>query len=197
MKKLLLVLLCLAFAAPTYALTGISIGVKGGMVTNYDQPGFAVPGEDTEGMNLAGLQVKFTKLPLVDLIVSGEYAWKKDEYSGFGESLELTRSDILFSASAVYPVTLPVVKPYLGGGLATHTLGYDYLAVGGWALETYGVDVPENETRMGYHLMGGFDVGLPTFPLTFNAEFRLNWISTPDEMAKYNSFTAGLSFNLP
>nr|MBN2276868.1 outer membrane beta-barrel protein [candidate division Zixibacteria bacterium] len=197
MKRLILTLIILALAAPGYALTGISIGVKGGMVSNYEQPGFAVPGEDTDAMNLAGLQLKFTKLPMIDLIVSGEYAWKKETYSGFGQSFELTRSDLQFSASAIYPFSLPVVTPYLGAGVATHSLGYDYVEPVGWALDTYDIEVPGNETRMGYHLMGGFDVGLPAFPLTLNAEYRLNWVSTPDEVTKYNSITAGLSFSLP
>jgi opacity protein-like surface antigen len=197
MKKVLLILFCVLFAAPVYALTGISFGVRGGLVAGYDQPGLEIPGYDTDQMTLGGLHVRVSTLPMFDLIVAGEYAWKNEKYSGFGEEFELKRHDLLFAASAVYPIKFSVVSPYLGGGLGTHSLGYDYVEPPGWSLADYGIDVPDNTTKMGYHLMAGADVKVPAFPLFFNAEYRINWISTPDDVTKYHSIIAGLNFSLP
>lgn len=197
MKKALLVLVMLLFALPAFALTGISFGLRGGLVTDYDQPGLDIPGSSTDQMTLGGLQMRFTKLPMVDIIVTGDYAWKKETYTSFGQSLELSRRDLLFSASVVYPLDFHVVAPFAGVGVATHSLGYDYVEPLGWSLETYGVDVPDNSTKLGYHLVGGFELKLPAFPLSFGAEFRMNWINTPDKTTKYNSFVAGLNFSLP
>lgn len=197
MKKLLMVVVCLTFAVPSFALTGVSFGVKGGLVMDYDQPGFVLPDQDTENMTVGGVQVRVSTLPMVDVIVTGEYAWNKETYAFSGQSFDLKRHDWQFSASAVYPFELEFVSPYLGGGLATHSLGFDFTTPTSWSLEDYEISVPEDETKLGYHLVAGFEVKVPTFPLNFNGEFRMNWVDTPHEMTKYNSLTAGLSFSLP
>jgi len=197
MKKLFLTLFLVLFAIPAFALTGISFGIRGGLVTNYDQPGLTIPGYDNDQMTLGGLHVRISTLPMFDLIVTGEYAWKKETYTGFSQNLELTRRDLLISASVVYPIKMNIVSPYAGAGMASHSLGYDYIAPVSWSLSTYGVEIPGNTTKLGYHLIGGFDLKLPAFPLSFGAEFRMNWIDTPDKMTKYNSFIAGLNFSLP
>ena len=197
MKKLFIVMLCLAFAAPSFALTGVSFGIKGGLLTDYDQPSLTAPSEDNNNMALGGLTVKFNSLPMVNVIVSGEYAWKTYSYTAIDGNFDLKARDLLFSASAVYPFELPFATPYVGGGLATHSLGYDVSIPDSWTLSEEDLGVPGTETRMGYHLMAGFDVGLPTIPLKLNAEYRLNWVDMPAETAKVNSFSIGLLFSLP
>jgi len=197
MKKLLMLTICLLFAVPSFAITGISLGLKGGLVTDYNQPGFTIPDQETDNMTLAGLQVRLSSLPMVDVIVTGEYAWRNDSYSILNEDFEVKRHDFLFSASAIYPVKLTPVSPYLGAGLATHSLGYDFVVPESWSLEDYDIEVPGNETKLGYHLVGGLDFKLPVFPVSANAEFRFNWINTPQEVTKYNSITLGISYSLP
>ncbi len=197
MKRLLLTLFLVILAMPAFALTGVSIGLRGGLVTNFDQPGFATPGYESNQMPIGGLHVRVSTLPMFDLIVTGEYAWKKNSYSWSGESLEISQRDLLFSASVVYPIKLKPISPYAGVGMATHSLGYDFAVPSGWSLSTYGVEVPGNTTRLGYHLVGGVDLKVPMFPLSFSAEFRMNWINTPDEVTKYDSIVAGLNFSLP
>jgi len=197
MKKLLVALICVLFAAPAFALTGVSFGLKGGLVTNYDQPTFSIPGQDAEAMPLGGLQVRVSSIPVVDVILTGEYAWKKESYSVMGYGFDVKRHDLLFSASAVYPIPMQIISPYFGGGFGTHNLGYDLATPASWALDDYEITVPGDETKLGYHLMTGVEFKFPAFPLNFNAEFRLNWIDTEGDMTKYNAFTAGVSFTLP
>jgi opacity protein-like surface antigen len=197
MKKLLLISFLVFLAMPAFALTGVSFGLRGGLVTNFDQPTFATPGYESSAMPIGGLHVRISTLPMFDLIVTGEYAWKKNSYSWSGEELAISQRDLLFSASVVYPIKLKPISPYAGVGIARHSLGYDYTEPSGWSLSTYGVEVPENTTKTGYHLLGGVDLKVPMFPLSFSAEFRMNWINTPEETTKYNSFVAGLNFSLP
>lgn len=197
MKRLLMLLVLLCFAAPSFALTGISLGIRGGMVTNYDQEALALPGADLEEMNLVGGQLKISTLPLFDVLLAGEYAWKNQSQVYGGDVFELKRHDWVFSATALYPIKLQVISPFLGGGLSSHSLGYDYTRPLSLSLEDNNISVPEADNRLGYHLVGGAEIAPPAFPLTFTAEYRLNWIDTPVEVTKYNSITVSANFKLP
>jgi len=197
MRRLFLTLFILALAAPSFAITGISIGIHGGKTTNYDQESFAIPGQDDADMTMVGGQIKISKLPMIDLLVSGDYAWKNETYSVAGQDLEVKRHDLAFSATALYPLKLKVIQPYIGGGISTHNLGFDYVKPLSLSLEDNNVVIPESDNRLGYHMVGGFEIALPAFPVGLNAEYRLNWIDTPVEVTKYNSITVGLSYKLP
>ncbi len=197
MKRLLMLLVLLCFAAPSFALTGVTLGIRGGMVTNYDQETLALPGADLADMNLVGGQVKISTLPLFDVLIAGDYAWKNQSQTYGSDVFELKRHDFVFSATALYPIKLQLVSPYLGGGLSSHTLGFDYTRPLSLSLEDNDIAVPENESRLGYHLVGGAEIAPPAFPLTFTAEYRLNWIDTPVKVTKYNSISVSANFKLP
>jgi opacity protein-like surface antigen len=197
MKRVFLLFVCLLFAVPSFAITGISLGVKGGMVSNYEQSGLSVGNFETDKMNLVGAQIRISTFPVLDLILSGDYAWKNKEYDFSGQSFELKMHDLSFNASLVYPIKFKVVSPYLGGGLGTHHLSFDYLKPLSLSLAESDITVPASENRMGYHLVGGLNIGLPAFPFGINGEFRMNWIDTPGQVTKYNSISVGLSYNLP
>lgn len=195
MRKVIVIVLSCLFATPAFAVTGISFGIKGGLVTSYEQPGFVLPENDPDQMTLAGVQVRVSTLPMVDFILTGEYAWKTEQYTVLTQPFELKRRDLLFTASVIYPLKLTPISPYLGGGIGSHSLGYDYVEPLSWSLDANGFGIPENTTRTGYHLIGGLDLKIPAFPFSINAEFRMNWINTPGELTKYNSLAAGLNFS--
>ncbi|SYZ72418.1 conserved exported hypothetical protein [Candidatus Zixiibacteriota bacterium] len=197
MKKTAILLLCFLVSAPAFAITGLSFGVRGGMVSNYEQAGLTVGSFDTDKMNLIGAQLRIATLPTVNLIISGDYAWKNKQYDFGGQSFELKMHDITYAASLVYPFKFPVVSPYLGGGIGNHHLSFDYIRPLSLSLSDNGITVPGSVSRLGYHLMGGVNISLPAFPFEISAEYRMNWINTPGEVTKYNSVTAGLNFNLP
>jgi hypothetical protein len=184
-------------AAPVFAISGISVGVKGGIVHNYDQAGLSVGDFDVEKMNLLGAQIKIGKIPFVDLILSGDYAWKNDKYDFAGQNFELKMHDLSFNATIVHPFKLPVISPYVGGGIGSHHLSFDYFKPLSLSLSDNGITIPGAETRIGYHLVVGANIGIPAVPFGIGTEYRLNWIDTPGEVTKYNSFTLGINFNLP
>ncbi len=197
MKKAAILLLCFIMTAPAYAITGLSFGVRGGMVSNYEQAGLTVGSFDTDKMNLVGAQLRISTFPVVNLIISGDYAWKNKQYDFGGQSFELKMHDISYGASLVYPFKFQFISPYVGGGIGNHHLSFDFIRPLTLSLEDNGITVPGSISRIGYHVMGGVNIGLPAFPFDISAEYRLNWIDTPGDVTKYNSFAMGLNFNLP
>ena len=86
MRKLLILLSVTLMAAPAFAITGLSFGVRGGWVNNFDQAGLSLGDYKADQMNLFGAQVRISSLPMVNLILFGDYAWKKNEYDFGGQS---------------------------------------------------------------------------------------------------------------
>jgi opacity protein-like surface antigen len=197
MKTILATVLCLLLAAPAFALTGISFGVRGGVVNNYEQAGLNLGDFDLNEMNLAGAQVKLSSLPMFNLVLWGDYAWKSKTYDFYGQSFEMKVHDLAFGASLVYPIKISYISPYLGGGIGSHHFSFDYIKSLALSLDENGITVPESVNRLGYHLVGGISFDPPALPFGISAEYRMNWIDTPGEVTKYNSITAGLNFRLP
>jgi len=196
MKKLLFTLILLALAVPSFALSGISIGVRGGLAS-YSDDVFTAPEYEDSDMKLIGGNIKITSLPIVNLLVSGEYMWKSDDI-GFGtEAFELDQHDFALSATALYPIKMKVISPFVGAGVSNHNIGFDYTAPQSLSLEENGILIPASENRLGYHMIGGVDIDLPAFPVSFTAEYRQNWIDTDFDTVKYYSISLGANFKLP
>ena len=197
MRKLLILLAVTLMASPAFAISGLSIGVRGGWVNNYEQAGLSLGDYKADQMNLFGAQVRFASLPMVNLIVFGDYAWKNKDYDFAGQNFQLKMHDLSFGASLVYPLKLKVVSPFVGGGVSSHNLSFDYVKPLALSLDDEGISVPESMTRLGYHLVGGVNINLPAFPIGFSAEYRWNWIDTPGEVTDFTSLVLGLNYNLP
>ncbi|MEP0829529.1 MAG: hypothetical protein HRF51_13520, partial [bacterium] len=54
MRKLVILLVITLMATPAFAITGLSIGVRGGWVNNYDQAGLSLGDYKADQMNLFG-----------------------------------------------------------------------------------------------------------------------------------------------
>lgn len=172
MKKLLLVALAAMFLMPSFASAGIGLGVKGGIASSSDID---------ENMTHIGADLRFG-LPMIEVIVSGEYSWKNTEMTlGLGTDVEAKNSMISGTASAVYSFALPVITPYAGGGVGSHTMIYDVT----------GLD-KVTETKMGYHFLGGVKFGAPTLPVKLYAEYRHYWVPYDEGTAKYYTLAAGI-----
>ncbi len=197
MKRIMIILLAVLVAVPAFGFSGISLGVKGGVVRNYEQAGLTVGDFNANKMNLAGAQVRITTIPMIDLILSGDYAWKKNSYSFAGQNFDLKMRDMSFNATLVHAFKIPIISPYVGAGIGSHHLSFDYINPYDLSLSGNGITVPGTETRTGYHLVGGVTLGIPAYPIGFGIEYRLNWIDTPGEMTKYHSLTFGINLNLP
>ncbi len=204
MKKVFFILWLFAllfFCSEAWSITGLGIGIKGGMIQNYKNDNLdSIPtlGQDwLEKMPLVGVHLKIGTLRIIHLEASVEYAWKEKEIvleDPISKNLvraDFSINDLSLNGTAKYMFSFPVLKPYLGVGVGIHRLVY------GISNETYSVYVPEDQNRMGFHGVGGFVLSFPAFPLELLAEARYTSVRTENEPTRYTTFLAGLTFNLP
>jgi opacity protein-like surface antigen len=191
-----------------HAVTGISLGVRGGTASLNDERKDLFGSEidlveslELDGMTLLGVHVNIGTLPIIDLTVSAEYAWKScdSKYSIPGEDEgigEVTYHHFSLNGSVKYKIlkTVLPVKPYVGAGLGLHYLNSS-------------IDLPEinatiplsdySSSRTGAHALGGVLVSFPILPFEIFAEGRYGVIFTEDESVENVSLYGGLNFKLP
>lgn len=202
--KRIMVFCVLVFVAPgAYAgLTGIGIGIHGGIVTGYDNPilenslveqfaGLPVPVniDFPSKMTNIGMHVDIGTLRIVEFDGSLDYAWNKHDLA---PGAKLTFSDISLSGSVKKSYPMAVLKPYVGAGIGIHALAYS-LELTGFP----GILLPSNETKIGYHIKAGVALNIPVLPLTPFGEWKYNIIQTADKSTKYNSINIGITLDLP
>ncbi len=210
MKKLIsITLLTLLFSVPSFALTGLGIGIHGGQTSNYssdlldnnlgditDSLGLSIGDTsfDEELYNI-GAHIKVGTLPLIDFYGFVDYSWKKKEITN---GLDFRISDVAVGVSARKGLGVAMLKPFAGAGFEIHHLAY--------SLETDAVEfngipvaalvVPSNQNKIGYHFLLGVELNLPVFPVDPYIQYKYNWITTDDEPTKYGMIEAGLTFSL-
>ncbi len=199
MKKgglLLWIFSLLLFGSEAWGITGLGIGIKGGVIQNYKNDNLnRIPTQNQDWlkeMPLVGVHLKIGTLRIIHLEASIEYAWKEKEIV----LDNLTRTDfsikdLSLNGTAKYMFSFPVLKPYMGAGVGIHRLVY------GISYDDYSVHVPDDQNRIGFHGVAGFLLSFPASPLELLAEVRYTSIQTQDEPTRYTTFLAGLTFNLP
>ena len=190
------VFLFMFFCNQAWGLTGLGFGVRGGMIRDYKNDNLnLIPTQDQnwlKEMPLVGVHLKIGTLRVVHLEASVEYAWKETEIVlGNLTKTEFSINDLSINATAKYIFAVPVLKPYAGAGLGMHRLVY------GISNEDYSVFVPEDQNKLGFHVVGGLLLSLPASPVEFFAEARYTSIQTKDEATRYTTILGGLTFNLP
>jgi opacity protein-like surface antigen len=202
MKKTVILLgVLMLCASPVYAISGVGVGVRGGFVQNYDNPGLdesSLP-VDLKEMPMLGAHVVFGFIPIIDLEGSAEMAWKKKEFlfeSGVDTiEADFTVRDFSLNVTAKYKIDLmPVIKPYIGAGLGWHWLTYSTSLDEGPSFS-----LPVDENRLGYHGVGGVSLKFPAVPFELFAEYRYTHIMTKQEEldtkgTNYSTVLGGITF---
>jgi len=198
MKKVLILLgVMVLLASPVYAITGVGVGVRGGFVHNYDNPGIDKSPLDLDlsKMPMLGAHVVLGFIPMLDIEGSAEVAWKKKEFTYLNEAADFTVRDFSLNATAKYKFNfLPVMKPYIGAGLGWHWLTYST------SLDSQpSLIYPVDENRLGYHGVAGISFRFPALPFEFFGEYRYTRILTEqkDLDSKGTDFTTilgGITF---
>jgi opacity protein-like surface antigen len=204
MKKIVILLgVLMLCASPVYALSGVGIGVRGGFVQNYTNPGLEKSplSLDLKEMPMLGGHVVLGFIPIIDLEGSAEMAWKKKEFtyvdilSGDTLNVDFTVRDFSLNVTAKYKFDLiPVIKPYIGAGLGWHWLVYSFDMGSGST-----IDLPGDENRLGYHGVGGVSLKFPAVPFEIFAEYRYTHIMTEQEEfgtkgSHYTTLLGGITF---
>jgi len=212
MKKLVVALIVLFAASGASAgLTGLGIGIHGGIISGYDNPSLETGLEgflDTLGvfdmadfempddMKNFGAHVNIGTLRVIEFDIALDYAWQKKTLF---EGAELKFNDFSISGSVRKSFPIAVFKPYVGAGLATHIMAYTIEYNGNiYPIVDPNEDVSiEDETVIGYHFKAGVALDFPLFPLTPYAEWKYNTIQTSGESSKYSQINLGITLDLP
>ncbi len=199
MKKAIFFLWLICFllvGSKTWAITGLGLGIKGGLIQNYKNDNLnLIPVDEKdwlEEMPMVGVHLKIGTLRPIHLEASAEYAWREKEIILSDQvKTEFSIKDFSLNGTAKYLLSFPVLKPYVGVGVGIHQLVY------GISNEAYSFYVPEDQNRLGFHAVGGVTLSFPAFPLELLAEVRYTSIQTKNEPTHYTTFLAGMTFNLP
>jgi opacity protein-like surface antigen len=201
MKRIVpIALLFFIMSLSALAVTGIRIGAHIGAVKGFDYEfQYFAQGSNPPWVSLwphadmpmIGWQIDVGTLQILDFSGFVDYAWKERQpISG----VKIRMSDLSFGVTAKKKIDFPIVKPYFGAGIGWHALVYSLkIQAGGQNLD---VVIPENTTRVGYHIVGGVEADLPAFPLVPYIEYRLHWVNTPNKFNKFAVLMAGLSLAL-
>lgn len=190
-------LFCLLFGVNAYAISGIEIGVKGGLIDNYNQPDLALGDYDINRLNLLGGQLYVSRLPVVDIIVAADYSWRNEQYDIAGLPFEFKLRDLAITASVVYPLSLSFVSAYAGVGIGSHSISYEYIKPLALSLADNGIAVPETSSYLGYHGLIGAKVSLPALPFGVFVEGRYAKVNTSGDGITFNVWSGGIFFALP
>lgn len=206
MKKITLTLaIVVCLNLPASAVTGLGFGLHAGMTNNYSYSalddslraiaeeypilGISEDIKFDDELTSIGAHVKVGTLPVIDFYFFADYAWKKKELTS---DVDLRLSDFSFGVTAKKMFSFSVLKPYVGAGAGMHKLVY--------TIETdlvgYVLPVPDDQTKIGYHVAGGLELNIPILPLDPYAEFRYNWVTTEEKTTKFGLISLGLTFSL-
>src|SRR3990172_2092199 len=109
MKKItLLVVLSLALMVHSaLALKSVGIGIRGGYVSGYDNPDLLTYSGAIDKLQMLGAHAQIGFLPVLDVDVSGEYAWQSEK--NFMPGVDLTYGDLSVNGTVTYGLSMPVI----------------------------------------------------------------------------------------
>ncbi len=190
------IVLAMALTGTASALTGLGLGIRGGIVTGFENKALdrvvqlvdSTAALDSK-MTMLGAHLKIGTLPVLDFEFAGEVAWHKTQLTN---KLDFTVADVGLIGSAKYNFNTPMVRPYIGAGVGLHIIVY--------AVDVYDLMIiipePDTETKLAYHGLGGLSFRPPAFPLEFFVEGKYTYVTTRDEPTKYATIFLGATLNL-
>ena len=196
MKRWMLVLVLLSFSSSAWGITGLGLGIHGGMIQDYTNGNLnsipAQSGDWLEKMPIIGAHLKIGTLPIIDAEVSVDYAWKKKEIVLDKDiKADFSIHDVSFNGTIKYMFSFPVLKPYIGVGVGLHRLVY------GISNHAYSIYIPADQNQLGWHGVGGVVISFPVFPVDLFVEARYTNIPTTGKSTHYTTILGGVTFNLP
>lgn len=158
------------------AITGIGFGAKLGQVTNYDNPNVKL--SDLKFSDFPAYGV-FAKIGSKSVDLEFGIDWSKDKQSKvlFGEEVEAEAKDVAFHTTAKFVFQFPVIRPFIGGGIAAHKFSYSYSGELG-EFEDVTIEIPSDETYFGYHLVVGAKLQLGALPFQPFVEGKISKVNS-------------------
>lgn len=177
------------------AVTGVGIGAKLGQVTDYEDPELNIEGASFEDFPYWGAFVKFGQLGSMtafDLELGVDW-WSDDQnFDLLDQTAKVEVNDLSGHITGKVYLPIPVIRPFLGGGIAAHRISYDFTSdVGNDEVD---INIPGDDTFFGYHAVAGAKLELGTFPVQPFVEGKISRINT-DPRTEMTIISGGLILN--
>ncbi len=176
LKLLLTAVLVISCHNRAEAITGLGFGAKLGQVTNYDNPNVKL--SDLKFSDFAAYGV-FGKIGNKSIDLEFGIDWSKDNQTKvlFGEEVEAEAKNVAFHTTAKFVFQFPVLRPFIGGGIAAHKFSYSYSGELG-EFEDVTIEIPSDETYFGYHLVVGAKLQLGALPFQPFVEGKISKVNS-------------------
>lgn len=192
---LLALLLCFLLAPVAQAMSGLGIGVKGGVVTDFDDPNLKLSDFEFDNLKYFGGFLKWGST-YFDLELGVEYYWDKSQLSIVGETHDAEVKDFFVGLTGKYHFDFPLLKPFFGAGFAVHDFTYKYSGPLG-EFDEVELVVPDDEAYFGYHLVVGAKLAATVMPFDLFIEGKMGRVNTDPEDTEFTLVSFGLIFKLP
>jgi hypothetical protein len=192
--SLFVVVALLAISTNTYALSGLGLGVKAGVLTSYKNPNLKLDKYKMNDLKFYGAFVKFGGLG-INLEVGVETFWKQTNITFLGSKVPVKARDVLLTATTKFYFKFPVVNPFVGVGIGAHKFSY----TGRAELDGKTVDfaIPGDATYFGFHLVVGAKSSIPVLPFDFFVEGKIGRVNSSDDPTDFTILSGGVIINLP
>lgn len=179
-----------AMAAPASAVTGFGFGAKLGQVTEYDNPEIKISNLKFDDFKFFGVFAKFGRSAF-DLEVGFERFDDLEKLELFGEEVEAETKDWIVHTTGKFVFAFPLLKPFVGAGVASHSVSYRYSGPLG-EYEDVTISIPADKTHFGYHLVAGVKLDIRALPVDLFVEGKFQKVnSNPD--TDFTTLSAGIS----
>ena len=195
MTVIALMMLSALFTVPSRAATSLGLGLKGGVVTDYDDPNLKLSDFEFDNLKYFGGFLKWGST-YFDLELGAEYYWDKTDIEIVGETRNVEVKDFFAGLTGKYYFDFPLLKPFFGAGVAVHDFTYKYSGPLGQFDEVELV-IPDNKAYFGYHLVVGAKLAATMLPVDLFLEGKIGKVDTDPEATEYTVVAIGLIFKLP
>lgn len=192
---LLALLMCLLLAPSAQALSGLGLGVKGGVVTDFDDPNLKLSDFEFDNLKYFGGFLTWGS-QYFNLELGAEYYWDKSQLLIVGESYDAEVKDFFVGLTGKFNFDFPLIKPFFGAGVAVHDFTYKYSGPLG-EFDEVELVVPDDEAYFGYHLVVGAKLAAKVMPFDLFIEGKMGRVNTDPEDTEFTLVSFGLIFKLP
>lgn len=185
----------LAISTNAYALSGLGLGVKAGVLTNYKNPNLKLSTYKMDDLKFYGAFVKFGAQGIT-LEAGVETFWNKKNLDLLGSKVEVKARDILLTFTGKFYFKFPIINPFVGAGIGAHKFTYSYTGdLGGYS----GVEIkiPDDKTYFGYHLVVGAKTAIAVLPFDLFVEGKIGRVNSKGDPTDFTIFSGGVIINLP
>lgn len=195
-RTLLLSLIALfAISTSAHAITGLGIGGKAGILTNYKNPNLKLSDKKFKDLKFFGGFIKFGAQGMTAEI-GVETFWKKQSLDLLGKKVEVKARDINLSFTGKFYFKFPVISPFVGAGIGAHKFSYSYTGELGEYSKAE-VNIPDDKTYFGYHLVVGAKTAIAAMPFDLFVEGKIGRVNSSGDPVDFTILCGGVIFNLP